>query len=117
MSGYVTNIERDTIANQDFRRVLYTGPERPRMDDRRRAGRNSGTGGAGMEARAPWPAHFSGGRGHLFINGTRRSSCAFQRDYGFLQRVFWESIDSIAVPTTGIVLSILAGSLQSSSVR
>jgi len=39
------------------------------------------------------------------------------RDYGFLQRVFWESIDSTAVPTTGIVLSILAGSLQSSSVR
>jgi len=26
MSGYVTNIERDTIANKDFRRVLYTGP-------------------------------------------------------------------------------------------
>ena len=23
--GYITNIERDTIANEDFRRVLYTG--------------------------------------------------------------------------------------------
>jgi hypothetical protein len=30
-----------------------------------------------------------------------------------LQRVFSELIVSIAVPTTGIVLSILAGSLQS----
>ncbi|MEX2110281.1 MAG: cupin domain-containing protein [Gemmatimonadaceae bacterium] len=26
MSGYVTNIERETIRNGDFRRVLYTGP-------------------------------------------------------------------------------------------
>lgn len=25
MDGYVTNIERDTIANDDYRRVLYTG--------------------------------------------------------------------------------------------
>jgi mannose-6-phosphate isomerase-like protein (cupin superfamily) len=26
MKGYVTNIERDTLRNDDFRRVLYTGP-------------------------------------------------------------------------------------------
>lgn len=26
MNGYVTNIEEDTIANDDFRRVLFTGP-------------------------------------------------------------------------------------------
>lgn len=26
MDGYVTNIERDTLENRDFRRVLYTGP-------------------------------------------------------------------------------------------
>ncbi len=26
MHGYVTNIERDTRANDDYRRVLYTGP-------------------------------------------------------------------------------------------
>jgi len=26
MHGYVTNIERDTLANDDYRRVLYTGP-------------------------------------------------------------------------------------------
>jgi mannose-6-phosphate isomerase-like protein (cupin superfamily) len=26
MNGYVTNIERDTLANEDFRRVLFTGP-------------------------------------------------------------------------------------------
>jgi mannose-6-phosphate isomerase-like protein (cupin superfamily) len=26
MTGYVTNIERDTLANQDYRRVLFTGP-------------------------------------------------------------------------------------------
>jgi mannose-6-phosphate isomerase-like protein (cupin superfamily) len=26
MDGYVTNIERDTIANEDYRRVLFTGP-------------------------------------------------------------------------------------------
>ena len=26
MSGYVTNIEKDTLANKDFRRVLFTGP-------------------------------------------------------------------------------------------
>ena len=26
MDGYVTNIERDTLDNDDFRRVLYTGP-------------------------------------------------------------------------------------------
>ena len=26
MNGYVTNIERDTLRNDDFRRVLYTGP-------------------------------------------------------------------------------------------
>lgn len=26
MEGYVTNIERDTLANDDFRRVLFTGP-------------------------------------------------------------------------------------------
>ena len=26
MKGYVTNIERDTIRNTDFRRVLFTGP-------------------------------------------------------------------------------------------
>ena len=25
MTGYVTNIERDTLANEDYRRVLYTG--------------------------------------------------------------------------------------------
>jgi mannose-6-phosphate isomerase-like protein (cupin superfamily) len=25
MDGYVTNIERDALANEDFRRVLYTG--------------------------------------------------------------------------------------------
>lgn len=26
MSGYVTNIEKDTLGNEDFRRVLFTGP-------------------------------------------------------------------------------------------
>jgi len=26
MHGYVTNIEEDTVANHDFRRVLFTGP-------------------------------------------------------------------------------------------
>jgi mannose-6-phosphate isomerase-like protein (cupin superfamily) len=26
MAGYVTNIEEDTLANEDFRRVLFTGP-------------------------------------------------------------------------------------------
>jgi mannose-6-phosphate isomerase-like protein (cupin superfamily) len=26
MSGYVTNIERDTLENDDYRRVLFTGP-------------------------------------------------------------------------------------------
>lgn len=26
MNGYVTNIEQDTLANEDYRRVLYTGP-------------------------------------------------------------------------------------------
>ena len=26
MNGFVTNIEQDTIANEDFRRVLFTGP-------------------------------------------------------------------------------------------
>lgn len=26
MHGYVTNIEGDTLANDDYRRVLYTGP-------------------------------------------------------------------------------------------
>ncbi|MGH7502073.1 MAG: cupin domain-containing protein [Longimicrobiales bacterium] len=26
MSGYVTNIERDTLSNEDYRRVLFTGP-------------------------------------------------------------------------------------------
>lgn len=26
MAGYVTNIERDTIENDDYRRVLFTGP-------------------------------------------------------------------------------------------
>ena len=26
MKGYVTNIERDTTRNDDFRRVLFTGP-------------------------------------------------------------------------------------------
>ena len=25
MPGYVTNIERDTLANRDYRRVLFTG--------------------------------------------------------------------------------------------
>src|SRR4051812_21058196 len=25
MAGYVTNIERDTLANRDYRRVLFTG--------------------------------------------------------------------------------------------
>jgi mannose-6-phosphate isomerase-like protein (cupin superfamily) len=25
MTGYTTNIERDTLANEDYRRVLYTG--------------------------------------------------------------------------------------------
>ena len=25
MKGYVTNIERDTLANEDYRRVLFTG--------------------------------------------------------------------------------------------
>jgi len=27
MAGYVTNIERDTIDNEDYRRVLFTGPK------------------------------------------------------------------------------------------
>ena len=36
---------------------------------------------------------------------------------GFLHGLFCESIVNIAVPITGIVLSILAGNLQSSSVR
>jgi len=26
MAGYVTNIERDTIENDDYRRVVFTGP-------------------------------------------------------------------------------------------
>lgn len=26
MAGYVTNIEEDSLANEDFRRVLFTGP-------------------------------------------------------------------------------------------
>lgn len=26
MNGYITDIERDTLANEDFRRVLFTGP-------------------------------------------------------------------------------------------
>ncbi len=26
MAGYVTDIEKDTIANEDFRRVVFTGP-------------------------------------------------------------------------------------------
>ena len=26
MDGYVTNIERDTLANEDYRRVVFTGP-------------------------------------------------------------------------------------------
>jgi Mannose-6-phosphate isomerase len=26
MDGYVTNIERDTLSNEDYRRVLFTGP-------------------------------------------------------------------------------------------
>lgn len=26
MAGFVTHIERDTIENEDYRRVLYTGP-------------------------------------------------------------------------------------------
>ena len=26
MSGYVTNIERETLDNEDYRRVLFTGP-------------------------------------------------------------------------------------------
>ena len=26
MKGHVTNIERDTLANDDYRRVLFTGP-------------------------------------------------------------------------------------------
>jgi mannose-6-phosphate isomerase-like protein (cupin superfamily) len=25
MNGFITNIERDTVANEDFRRVLFTG--------------------------------------------------------------------------------------------
>lgn len=27
MEGYVTNIERDTLENEDYRRVLFTGPD------------------------------------------------------------------------------------------
>jgi mannose-6-phosphate isomerase-like protein (cupin superfamily) len=26
MNGYITDIERDTLGNKDFRRVLFTGP-------------------------------------------------------------------------------------------
>ena len=26
MTGFITNIEKDTVANEDFRRVLFTGP-------------------------------------------------------------------------------------------
>lgn len=26
MNGYITNIENDTLSNQNFRKVLYTGP-------------------------------------------------------------------------------------------
>ena len=28
MNGYVTNIERDTLTNEDYRRVLITGTNR-----------------------------------------------------------------------------------------
>lgn len=27
MEGYIGNIEKETVANSDFRRVLYTGPD------------------------------------------------------------------------------------------
>jgi len=79
-------------------------------------GSASGIPGARMEALMPSPA---GALAVAAISSWRHAAeqLCIQRDYGFLQRVFWESIDSIAVPTTGIVLSILAGSLQSSSVR
>jgi len=64
-----------------------------------------------------FPCCFTGNHPEV-MGGSRLTDLAKGgRDYGFLQRVFWESIDSTAVPTTGIVLSILAGSLQSSSVR
>ncbi len=27
MTGYITNIENDTLSNQNFRKVIYTGPK------------------------------------------------------------------------------------------
>ena len=33
MKGYVTNIERDTLTNEDYRRVLFTGQHSACADD------------------------------------------------------------------------------------
>jgi hypothetical protein len=54
-------------------------------------------------------------RGRALANlANRDAECV---DYRFPQRLFCEAIVNTAVPTTGILLSILAGNLQSSSVR
>ena len=47
----------------------------------------------------------------------RREDAGRNRDYRILQRLCSEAMVSIAVPTTGIVLSMRAGNLQSLSVR
>ena len=43
MKGYVTNIERDTTRNTDFRRVLFTGPNTQLVLMTLKAGEEIGT--------------------------------------------------------------------------
>lgn len=70
MDGYVTNIERDTLANDDFRRVLYTGPHTQLVLMTLRPGEE-----IGLETHADHDQFIrvEQGNGYVLLNGAKRS--------------------------------------------
>ena len=68
MTGYVTNIERDTLENEDYRRVLFTGPNTQLVLMTLRPGDEIGLethGGHDQFIRV------EAGRGYVELNGVR----------------------------------------------
>ena len=68
MAGYVTNIERDTLGNEDYRRVLYTGRHTQLVLMTLRPGEE-----IGLEAHAGHDQFIrvEAGTGFVLLNGAR----------------------------------------------
>lgn len=70
MDGYVTDIEQDTLENEDFRRVLYTGPNTQLVLMTLRPGDE-----IGLETHAETDQFIrvEEGNGYVLLNGEKRS--------------------------------------------